>query len=408
MSTILPLRIVLACAADFQGCLFGGTESLIEDLLRDPSTSARSKIAVVGLASGGEAPGRISERIIGGRVFNFLPVASARNAGRLPLRLIFAIGVCRYRAVIRGITPHVLYAHGAEGAIALRWACPNVPIVMHVHGTDNPLCLSRFSTARLWPLPALYDRLILRPALRDASGILANLDAEQLGEFRERYAGDTRVSVTQVRAGVDLELFHPTDCGFARVELGISNSETTLIFAGRLEPPKGVHVVIQAVRILAAAHPNIRLLVVGDGSARRSLIELSRSLGISERIVFVGKVSRARIPVYLSAADIFVTGTVRESISMALLEALACGVPAVCGPVGGAREVLSDPRTGLVVDEVSPATLAHGIGKLLPVGESARGACVAAARRFSASRSNDMILDLMDAVGRTGIGPKGR
>jgi glycosyltransferase involved in cell wall biosynthesis len=175
-----------------------------------------------------------------------------------------------------------------------------------------------------------------------------------------------------------------------------------LIFSGRLEPPKGIDQVLHATRILSVGIPNVRLLIVGDGSAREELARAASQLGISERVTFTGRIARERIPLYLSAADVFVTGTSRESISMALLEALACGVPAVCGPVGGAREVLSGEMTGVVIEEVTPEALAEGTRAVLGFGGAARVACVAAARRYSASSSNQQILDALESV-RTAV-----
>jgi glycosyltransferase involved in cell wall biosynthesis len=136
--------------------------------------------------------------------------------------------------------------------------------------------------------------------------------------------------------------------------------------------------------------------------------ELAKRLDIAERVTFVGRVARNRIPQYLSAANVFVSGTERESISMALLEALACGVPAVCGPVGGAREVLTDPRTGVVVDDVSPEALACGVDNLLQAHGGVREACVEAAKRFSSEQSNRMILDALEDVGHSRESWKGR
>lgn len=300
--------------------------------------------------------------------------------------------------MLREFAPQVLYAHTAESAVSLGMACPGVPMVLHVHGVDNPLVLSRFAMARRWPVPVIYDRTILRSALHSAHAVLANLDDQQFGEFSQRYARSLGAPARQVRAGVDMSLFYPAERPAARAALGLPAGDVILIFSGRLEPPKGVDRVIHATRILSAAIPDVRLLIVGDGSAREELVRAANQHGVSERITFAGSVARDRIPLYLSAADVFVTGTSRESISMALLEALACGVPAVCGPVGGAREVLGGKMTGVVIGEVTPEALAEGILAVLGFGGAARAACVAAARRYSASESNHLILDALESA----------
>jgi len=395
------LRVVLACGADFSGGIFGGTESLVQDFASSPATSARTSIVIAGLAANGELPGVLYRRKFGTCDHAFVPVAHGARDRRLPLRVAFAAGLWKYRRVLRQFVPHVLYAHTAESAIALGIACPGVPMVMHVHGVDNPLALSRFTVARSWPVPLIYDRTVFRPAVRSAHGLLANLDDQQFGEFSRRYARHLRVSTRQVRAGVDVSLFRPSEQPSARAALGLPLGDVILIFSGRLEPPKGVDSVIKATRLLGATIPHIRLLIVGDGSAREHLVKQAKDNGIGERTTFTGTVARDRIPLYLSAADVFVTGTHRESISMALLEALACGVPAVCGPVGGAREVLGEPMTGVVIAKVTPDALAEGVLAVLRMGGAARAACVARARRYSADESNRSIIETLESVGAT-------
>src|SRR5436190_10694849 len=215
------LRVVLACGADFSGGVFGGTESIVQDFASSPATNARTSIVIAGLAANGELPGRLYRRRFGTCEYPFVPVARGARDRRLPLRVAFATGIWKYRRVLRQFAPHVLYAHTAESAIALGIACPDAPIVMHVHGVDNPLALSRFIAARSWPVPYIYERTVFRPAARSALALLANLDDQQFGEFSRRYALHLSVPTRQVRAGVDASLFRPSEQRSARAALGL-------------------------------------------------------------------------------------------------------------------------------------------------------------------------------------------
>ena len=129
----------------------------------------------------------------------------------------------------------------------------------------------------------------------------------------------------------------------ARERLGIAQDAVVVGGLGRLEPAKRFDRLIRAVREV----PGVTLLLVGDGSARASLEALAASHGIRRRVVFAGAVEHARET--LCAMDVFASPSEQETFGLAVLEALACGLPAlyeVCPPLddpamagalGGAR-----------------------------------------------------------------------
>jgi len=125
--------------------------------------------------------------------------------------------------------------------------------------------------------------------------------------------------------------------------------ELQVIFSGRLDPQKDPALLLEAfaIAMTAAKAPRLRLRFLGDGPLVASLEERARSLGLQDRVRFLGRVND--VPRHLVEADIFVLPSLSEGISNALLEALAHGVPAIATDIPGNRDLIEDERTGLLV-----------------------------------------------------------
>lgn len=149
----------------------------------------------------------------------------------------------------------------------------------------------------------------------------------QLLDFPYGVPGD---KIEMIPNGVDLDFFKYSSEARAaiRTDLGIDEGATVGITLSRLNPQKGVDL---AVSSLAEIDNRKRVLIVaGDGPARDDLVKLSVSLGVIDRVKFVGHLEKVQIPSYLSAADVMVFPTRRvEGLPLSLLEALANGLPLV-------------------------------------------------------------------------------
>ena len=395
-------HVLVACASDFQDVPYGGTLSLVRDLLSGWSDEPGWRFTLVGLARpSGEMTSR-GVRDIGGGSIPFVSVGHVEPGAKGSIRLAFMRGLMRWRHAIRDLQPDLIYVHSPEAARALSWIVKDVPLVLHCHGIHNPLTLSRYRFARSFGIPATYDRMIYRPALAAASLVLVNGDASQYETFLSRNLQFLDGSIRRVPATVDLTIFRSVDRGRVRRELGLGDSEPVAIFVGRLEAPKGLDFVLRSMAALESRGRCVRLLVVGEGAHRSALESLASELGLTERVTFLGRRPRREIPRYLSAADVFVSGTVREAVSMALLEAFACGVPAVVTDGGGARELIVDGRNGYVVADRDPVVF----GERLWTVASARGAmaegCRRVAERYSAPAIGREVLQAFGELLRAG------
>ena len=116
----------------------------------------------------------------------------------------------------------------------------------------------------------------------------------------------------------------------------------------RLDPRKGLDVLLEAVSQALHRVPGIEVLIVGDGAERARLIEQSQTLGLHTRVRFVGEQSDVRP--YLAAFDLFAAPSRSEGLGIALVEALAAGVPVAGSRVGGIPEVLAEGASGWLVE----------------------------------------------------------
>jgi glycosyltransferase involved in cell wall biosynthesis len=144
--------------------------------------------------------------------------------------------------------------------------------------------------------------------------------------------------------------------------LGIGADEAVLGMVSVLRPGKGHRLAIEAMRCLAPTHPNLRLVIAGDGPARPSLEAAARGLG--KQIVFAGH--RDDVPRFLDAVDVMVHPSEYEALPTVLLEAMAASVPIVATDVGGIPEIVAHGETGLLVPACpTPEVLAAAVTALL-------------------------------------------
>jgi D-inositol-3-phosphate glycosyltransferase len=189
---------------------------------------------------------------------------------------------------------------------------------------------------------------------------------DEVGELARLGVRRDRTSV--VPCGVDVEHFTPGPGGNTQWKLSRS-APFRLVSAGRLVPRKGVGSVVEAMSEL----PDVELVIAGgDGPAdaasnseRERLDMLARQHGGSDRIRFVGRMSRGQMADLLRSADVVVCTPWYEPFGIVPLEAMACGVPVVGSAVGGLLDSVADGRTGILVPPRDPVAIARAVRSLL-------------------------------------------
>jgi glycosyltransferase involved in cell wall biosynthesis len=202
---------------------------------------------------------------------------------------------------------------------------------------------------------------------------------------------------------VDLARFAPAQgASPARAALGFAPEHEVVGIVARAQRHRRFDVLLEAAKELFSRRPNARLLVVGRGTHHAEVAQQPAArLGIADRVVFAGYRNDDYADV-LRAIDVFtflVPGS--DGTCRALLEAAACGIPAVTTRRGALPEIVADAETGLLVDE-TPAALASAWASLFaePVRRAALGAAAhtRAATRFAPAALADTVLQLYDAA----------
>ena len=162
-----------------------------------------------------------------------------------------------------------------------------------------------------------------------------------------------RYHIETVYAGIDTELFRPTESS-VREKYGLASTTTVLISVGRIIPQKGFPRMLDLYARLVAETDSQRFhwLIVGDGTYKPEMVETAASLGLQDHVTFVGPVLRSELPQYYSASDLFWLLSEREAEAFGLVyvEAQACGVPALGWNTYGVREAILPGVTGYLAD----------------------------------------------------------
>ncbi|MBA3947410.1 MAG: glycosyltransferase [Herpetosiphonaceae bacterium] len=215
-------------------------------------------------------------------------------------------------------------------ALKLRW---RLPYLVSLQGPDVPGFEARYQS--IYPL--------LRPLLwfiwhRAAAVTASSLQHQQLAQ---RMA--PRLAIPIVPNGVDTDLFYPADhC----------SEVLTFVCVGRLIERKGQQHLLQAFAQLQAQLPArpMRLDLIGTGDAEAGFKQQAAKLGLGSSVRFRGCIDRAEMPYVYREADVFVLPSQNEGMSIALLEAMASGLPVVVTDTGGTDELVMAGTNGLVTE----------------------------------------------------------
>lgn len=145
----------------------------------------------------------------------------------------------------------------------------------------------------------------------------------------------------------------------------VRRAQPVVLCVGALIERKGMQLLLDAFRRVAAVHPTARLRFVGDGPLRRRLEHSAAEYGLEERVEFAGFVNYERIHTEYAQADLFVLPTLEDAFGVVVVEALSAGLPVICSPYAGAADYLRDGETGFIVDPADTRRLAERIGSLL-------------------------------------------
>lgn len=248
---------------------------------------------------------------------------------------------------------------GCEGYVHLlnRAEWDSIPTVIQLHG---PLVM--FAHTMGWPeLDSEFYRVgvaMESTCLRLADAVFSSSACSV--DWCARYYGLVSERVPVLHSGVDTQLFRP--------EAGPKAARPTIVFVGKVQPAKGVDLLVEAACELARDYPDVLLRIIGAGEPDfvQELRAKSEAHGLPRLLEFPGFVPTSDLPAHLSQAHVFAGPSVYEGgPGFAYLEAMACGLPVVACEGSGAAEVVRHQETGFLVPPQDVGALAAALRTLL-------------------------------------------
>jgi glycosyltransferase involved in cell wall biosynthesis len=186
--------------------------------------------------------------------------------------------------------------------------------------------------------------------------------------------------ITVICNSVDVRRYERSaDKAEVRRRLGLSENARVMAVVATFKTQKGHRYLIEALQSVIPHFPDLHVLFIGDGELREALQSQTRNAGLGEHIHFLG--FRQDIPDLLAASDCFVLPSLWEGLSMALVEAMAAGLPIVATEVSGTNQVMISGETGLLVPPGNVERLAQALTQTLSDPSTARAMGAAAQQR---------------------------
>ncbi len=272
-----------------------------------------------------------------------------RRVAPMPLGLGGAARVPAFARFLRRERPDVFHAH-MTSPVACKWGLAaavlaRVPVVL---GTVQVGAYEPPDHSAYWQLRGLA---------RGVDRFLA-VSREIAAELVDRL-GWPAAKVEVVYNAVDVERVAVAAPPGLREQLGGSETRPLVLTPARLDAQKGHDTLLEAI----AEVPEALFVLAGEGPKRAELEARTAEIGLGDRVRFLGR--REDVPALLAACDVFCLPSLYEGSSLAVLEAMAAGIPVVSSAIGGTEELIEDGRSGLLVAPGDPKALAAALRRLL-------------------------------------------
>jgi len=277
--------------------------------------------------------------------------AAGRRVHVVPKRRAFDFGLLLALVrLLRRERVGVVHSHDLQSATygLMAGKLARVPVALTIHGLG--IFRQKRSSTLLPRLPRWLDCVVF------VGHWLQRLAAEEFG-VRPRRA-------MVVHNGADVEMFRPGEPDpELRAELQLEAGVSVVGTVGNLRPVKDYPCLLRAFAVARSRVPSAVLVLVGDGAERPALEALAGELGIADAVRFAG--ARTDVPELLRLFDLFALSSKTEGISVALLEAMATGLPAVVTDTGGNPEVVVEGQSGHLVPVGDYRLLGEALAGLL-------------------------------------------
>ncbi|MBN1239523.1 MAG: glycosyltransferase family 4 protein [Gammaproteobacteria bacterium] len=387
-----PLRVGIFYHADPVGHVPGGIETVIRGVLKWAPDDIEYTLYGATSDPVRRPVGRKLEVPLGDKLVRYVPMVSldpsaARQLVPLTIRYMHALRRYQRSGALHGLD--VLDFHRIEALTLFRGDARPKNVMIH---QDMEVIRNKDCDIGWRHAPWLYE--YIEPRLFRLVSRVFCVRRSAVERYRRIYP-DLADRFAFLPTWVDPSFFRPlADEERRRAHrrsvadsVGAPPTSRFIVTVGRLDRQKDPLLLLEAVKRVADVHPDVHLLIVGDGTLRPEVEARIRALGLGAHVTLVGTAPAERIRELLQASDVFALSSAYEGMPIAVLEALASGVPVVTTDVGEVRLVVRDGVSGFVVPERTPEALANGMAEALARLDTMLGApCVAAVSEYVPDR----------------------
>ena len=238
---------------------------------------------------------------------------------------------------------------------------------LRTSGATNIVALSHGHEIWWAKIPILKQ--LLRKIIKDVDH-LGYLGQFTKGEIVK--ASNQIDKFVQIAPGIDTDHFMPKSARADLIKKYRLEDRRVIVSVGRLVHRKGQDKLIESLPKILQSFPGAVLLLVGEGPIKQMLKNTAKQLGVTNQVIFAGRVQHIDLPDYICLGEVFAmpvrsrfAGLEVEGLGIVYLEASACGLPVIVGNSGGATDAVIDGVTGLLVDGSDTDQIADAVCKLL-------------------------------------------
>lgn len=293
----------------------------------------------------------------------------------------------RLRLICKRRNIDIVHTHTSKGGFLGRAAARSVGVPVIIHTAHGFAFHENSSKAAIKTYAFLESR-----AARWCDRITTVSDFHRDWALRLGLASDEKIKT--VHNGIALDrLGVNTSSAATRSAFGVSDNQVLIGVVGRLAPGKGLEIILNSFPGVLAKHPDARLLIVGDGPEADRLRSIQTSLGLTGEVIFTG--FRQDIGNILNACDLVVSPTLREGLSVSILEAMALAKPIITTNISSNKELVNDMVSGILIPPLDEAALTQAIISIIDDPGMAKQFGDNAYAKFQSSYSEKMMQEKM-------------
>jgi glycosyltransferase involved in cell wall biosynthesis len=364
-------------ATDFEKASAGGIMTLLGELIR--RLNGQFHVLFVGV--GDRGTDQVVRKRFGVPSLRVLPILSPERRPRwLPLNVVFTAALFRRRKEIHR-SADLVHVHRMETALPFVIQKAK-PVLLTVHGCSKFHAMTQTGPLRWRVVKFLYDLVEGFVFSRVDQVILVS------GEAYDYYRGRhprLRHKFVVIPNFIEMSEVQHVERTSARSAYQLTETETAVVYAGRLVQEKRVDVLLEAFALLLRERPSAHLFIAGEGPDEARLRQQVERQHLTH-VHFLGLLGKSATHTLLAGADLLALPSRFEGFPMVALEALAYGVPVVASDVGGIREMFGDGLERFIWPTADPRDLTRAMVDAADRRAEVRDLCIARANRFDTAQ----------------------